>query len=143
MCLLLIDEASMVSRAMIGMIMTMLQTAGVDQGRIGVIYIMDSAQIFPVAGAPPWSIKLKRDQTKDFNEDSYFVLSEFRSLFRMPKLEHVRGCDAWKRCESRKNPMEAQRKEIAEFTPRAFEGDYNAVHLTEINRRIRGDPLSA
>ena len=86
----------------------MLQTAGVDQSRVGVIFIMDSAQIFPVAGAPPWSIKLKRDHNKDFNEESYFGLSEFRSLFRMPKLEHVRGYDVWKRSESQKSPTETE-----------------------------------
>ena len=42
-----------------------------------------------------------------------------------------------------KSPTETQRKKIAEFTLRAFEGDYNAVYLTDINRKIRGDPLSA
>ena len=106
------------------------------------IFIMDSSQIFPVAGEPPWSIKLKRDHNKDFNEDSYFGLSELRSLFRMPRLEEVRGYDGWKRNESRKVQNEVQRKEVAEFTLRAYEGDYDAVYLTEVNRSIKGDPLS-
>ena len=61
----------------------------------------------------------------------------------MPKLEHVRGYDVWKRSESQKSLNETQRKEIAEFTLSAFEGDYNAVYLTDINRQISGNPLSA
>ena len=101
-CLFLIDEASMVARAMVGMIMTMIQTAGINRERFGVIYIMDPAQVFPVAGEPPWSIKLKKDNNRDFSEDSYFGLSEFRSLFRMPKLEQVKGYDVWRRAESNK-----------------------------------------
>ena len=43
LCLLMIDEASMIARAMIGMIMTMLHIAGIDKEKIGVIFIMDSS----------------------------------------------------------------------------------------------------
>ena len=60
----------------------------------------------------------------------------------MPRLEEVRGYDGWKRNESRKVQNEVQRKEVAEFTLRAYEGDYDAVYLTEVNRSIKGDPLS-
>ena len=141
----LIEKASMVLRAMVGMFMTMIQTAGINKERFGVIYIMDPAQVFPVAGEPPWSIKLKKDNNRDFSEDSYFGLSEFRSLFRMPKLEQVKGYDVWRRAESNKckrSKNEELRKSIAEFTLRAFEGDYEAVALTYINRSVRGDSLS-
>ena len=85
---------------------------------------------------------MKRMDLKDFSEDSYMGLVEFRELFRMAKLEQVPGFDLWKTNECLKNPTEKQRKQMSEFTARALEGDYDAVFLSEIKRGVEGDESS-
>ena len=60
----------------------------------------------------------------------------------MPKLEQVPGFNSWNKNEIEKNPKEFQRRQIAEFTAKAFDGDYQAVYLTEIKRGIQGEDLS-
>ena len=52
---------------------------------------------------------------KDFAEDSYVGLTEFRNLFRLPKLEELPNYNIWKHNVSLKNPNERQRKQISEF----------------------------
>ena len=69
LCLLIIDEFSMESRAMIGLIVNRLREAHIDLKRIGIVFIGDSAQLLPIGGEPCWSIKLKRTTLKDFSED--------------------------------------------------------------------------
>ena len=141
LCLLIIDEFSMESRAMIGLIINRLREAHIDLKRIGIVFIGDSAQLLPIGGEPCWSIKLKRTTLKDFSEDSYIGLVEFRSLFRMPKLEKLPNFNLFKRIESLKDTNELQRKQVAEFTASSFDGDYDAVYLTEIKRNA-GDEIS-
>ena len=57
--------------------------------------------------------------------------------------EKLPGYSLWRRNVSGKTKTEAQRKQIAEFTLRALEGEYDTVYLTEINRRLEGDELSS
>ena len=142
LCLLVLDESTMESRGMIAMIISRLRSAGIDPNTIGIILIGDPAQLLPIGGEPFWSIKMKRMDLKDFSEDSYMGLVEFRELFRMGKLEQVPDFDLWKTNESLKNPTEKQRKQISEFTARALEGDYDAVFLSEIKRGVEGDQSS-
>ena len=70
----------MESRALIGLIANRLREAHIDLKRIGIVFIGDSTQLLPIGGEPCWSIKLKRTTLKDFSEDSYIGLVEFRSL---------------------------------------------------------------
>ena len=142
LCLLVIDKFSMESRAMIGLIASRLRSAHIDLTTVGIILIGDPAQLFPIGGEPCWSVKMKRTDRNDFSEDSYIGLAEFRALFRMPKLEQIPYYDLWNINELDKKPNETQRKQIAEFTASALEGDYEAVFLTEIKRGIEGDQLS-
>ena len=120
----------MESGTMIGIIANRLIKAHIDLKRIGIVFIGDSAQLLPIGGEPCWSIKLKRTTLKDFSEDSYIGLVEFRSLFRMPKLEKLPNFNLFKRIESLKDTNELQRKQVAEFTASSFDGDYDAVYLT-------------
>ena len=60
LCLLVIDEFSMESRAMIGLIVNRLRETHIDLEKIGIVFIEDSAQLVPIGGKPCWSIKLKR-----------------------------------------------------------------------------------
>ena len=105
LAVLLIDEASMESRSHFGLVISRLIAAKVDLERVGFIFILDPAQLFPVAGEPPWSIKIKRLDKKDFTEDSLYGLTEFRAIFRMPKLQQVSGFDDWNKNEMCKNPQ--------------------------------------
>ena len=78
--LFIIGGFSMESRAMIGLIVNRLKKAHIDLKRIGIESIGDSAQLLPIGGEPCWSIKLKRTTLKDFSEDSYSGLVEFKSF---------------------------------------------------------------
>ena len=60
----------------------------------------------------------------------------------MPKFEQIPNFEAWKSIESIKNPSELQRKLVSEFTASALCGDFEAVFLSEVKRRVDGDPLS-
>ena len=95
LCLLVIDEFSMESRTMVGLVTSRLRSAHIDLNKVGIILIGDPAQLFPIGGEPAWSIKMKRTDRKDFGEDSYIGLADFRALFRMPKLEQVPHFDLW------------------------------------------------
>ena len=121
------------------MITSRLKSAHIDLNKVGIILIGDTAQLFPIGGEPAWSIKMKRSDRKDFGEDSYIGLADFRALFRMPKLEQVPLFDLWNINELEKNPTERQRKQVAEFTFAALQGDYEAVFLDEIKRGIEED----
>ncbi len=138
-CLLVIDEFSMESRAMIGVIIDRLRTAHINLDQVGIILIGDPAQLLPIGGEPLWSIKTKRESGHDFTNESYLGLVEFRSLFRMSKLEQIPNYNVWHKNATIKNPSESQRKQNAEFTAAAMEGDYEAVYLTEVKRSITGD----
>ena len=59
----------------------------------------------------------------------------------MPKLEKLPNFNLFKRIESLKDTNEHQRKQVAEFTASSFDGDYDAVYLTEIKRNA-GDEIS-
>ena len=59
----------------------------------------------------------------------------------MPKLEKLPNFNLFKRIESLKDTNELQRKQVAEFTASSFDGDYDAVYLTEIKRNA-GDEIS-
>ena len=85
---------------------------------------------------------MKRTDLRDFIEDSYIGLAEFRRLFRLPKLEQMPNFNIFKINKSSKNPTEIQRKQMAEFTLDAFQGDYMAIWMFEIKRIFIGDPLS-
>ena len=141
-CLLVIDEMSMEARSMMGLIISRLRNLHIDLNSLGFILIGDPSQLLPIAGEPLWSLKMKRSDLKDLNEDSIAGLVDFRSLFRMPKLENIPNFDEFKAIESLKLPNEKQRKLISEFTAAALEGDYYAVYLTEVKRAIEGDELS-
>ena len=145
LALLLIDEGSMESRMMVGMILSRLHALKREDmiSRMGFVLILDPAQLLPIAGVPFWSVALTRANGTDLSEDSIFGLTEFRKLFGMKNLEKVPGYSLWRRNVSGKTKTEAQRKQIAEFTLRALEGDYDTVYLTEINRRWEGDELSS
>ena len=80
LCLLVIDEFSMESRSMVGLIISRLRSAYVDLSKMGTILIGDPAQLFPTGKEPSWSIKLKRADGKDFSDDSYIGLVDFRLL---------------------------------------------------------------
>ena len=86
---MIIDEFSMESRAMFGLIIDRLKCIHIDLSKMGIILIGDPAQLLPIGGEPCWSIKLKRNNFKDFSQDSYIGLVEFRHLFRMPNLEQL------------------------------------------------------
>jgi len=47
--------------------------------------------------------KLKQRTLKDISKDSYIGLVEFRSLFRLPKLEKLPNFGLFKRIESLKD----------------------------------------
>jgi len=144
LCLLLIDEVSMESRSMIGIIFERLRDAHIDFNKMGVIFCGDPAQLLPIGGEPCWSLKLNQSKTnKSYDDQSIFGLADFRTLFRMDKLEDVPNYSAWKSIETLKAPTEAQRKAVAEFTLQAYlRGDYDAVYLTDILRTVAGDPDS-
>ena len=141
LCLLLIDEVSMESRSMVGIIVERLRDAHVDLDKMGVIFCGDPAQLLPIGGEPCWSLKLTQGKAnKSYDNESIFGLADFRTLFRMCKLEDVPNYSAWKSIETLNAPTEAQRKVIAEFTLQAYLlGDYDAVYLTDILRSVAGD----
>ena len=117
LCLLVIDEFSMESRAMIGLITSRLTSAHIDLNTVGIILIGDPAQLFPIGGEPCWSIKMKRTDRKDFGEDSYIGLADFRALFRMPKLEQVPNFDTWNFNELAKNLMKPNESKFRSLRP--------------------------
>ena len=139
---MVIDEFSMESRSMFALILDRLRSAHIDINRVGILLIGDPGQLLPIASEPCWSIKMKKSNLKDFSEPSYIGLAGFRKLFRMPKLEQIPNFEAWKSNESIKKPSELQRKQVSEFTAAALCGDFDAVFLSEIKRRVDGDPLS-
>ena len=66
LCLLLIDEAGMAARAMIGAIFERLEKAGkIDLSKIGIFFGFDPAQLLPIGGAPFWSIKSKKTDNRN------------------------------------------------------------------------------
>ena len=146
LCLLVLDEFSMESRAMISIIFERLRLAHIDFEKMGIIFIGDSAQLLPIGGEPCWSIKTGKIEGKDFSKDSIFGLNEFREVFRMPKLEDIPNFDEWQQIEASncKVHTEAQRKVIAKFTLDAYiyNATYQAVYLTEILRSVSGDEIS-
>ena len=142
LCILVLDEFSMESRGMLALILDRLKMAHIDLAKVGIILIGDPAQLLPIAGEPCWSIKMKNKSLSECSEDSIVGLSDFRSLFRMPRLEQLPNFGEFKKNTSVKNPNELQRKQISEFTYRALYGDYDAVFLHEIKRGVVGDPLS-
>ena len=127
---------------MFALIVSRLRDAHVDLENLGIVLIGDPAQLLPICGCPLWGIQLTRCNGKDFTEDSYIGLAEFRHLFRLPKLEKLPYYNRYKRLEALKDPNELQRKQIAEFIASAFDGDYDAVYLSEVKRSNDGDPLS-
>ena len=78
---------------------------------------------------------------KDFSEEYSIELVEFRSLFRIPKLEKLPNFNHFKGMESSKDINELQRKQVAEFTATSFDGDYVKVYLTEVKRNA-GNEIS-
>ena len=68
LCLLIIDEFNMESRAMMGLIIDRLRSIHIDFDKINVIFIGDPAQLLPIGGEPCWSIKLKRNNFQEFND---------------------------------------------------------------------------
>ena len=52
LCLLVIDEFSMVSRSMMGFVLQRLQRAHIDLQKVGIIMIGDPAQLLPIGGEP-------------------------------------------------------------------------------------------
>ena len=138
----MIDEMSMESRSMFALIISRLRNAHIDLERLGIVLIGDPAQLLPICGEPLWSLKLTRNNFKDFCEESYIGLVEFRNLFRMGKLEKLPNYNLYKKLEALKNPNELQRKQTAEFIASGFDGDYDAVYLSEVKRSNIGDPLS-
>ena len=80
LCLLVIDEFSMESRAMVGLITSRLRSAHIDLNNVGIILIGGPAQLFPIGGEPSWSIKMKRTDRKDFREDSYIGFGGFSCI---------------------------------------------------------------
>ena len=112
LCLLVIDEFSMVSRAMMGFVLQRMQRSHLDLKQLGIIMIGDPAQLLPIGGEPCWSVKLMRAYNKNFNEHSYFGLNEFRAAFGMRKISDIPGYDAYNKNEACKNPSERQRKQI-------------------------------
>jgi len=129
---------------MIGIIFERLRDAHIDFDKMGIIFCGDPAQLLPIGGEPCWSLKLTQGKTnRSYDDQSIFGLADFRTLFRMHKLENVPGYSAWKSIETLRTPTEAQRKAIATFTLHAYiEGDYDAVYLTDILRSVAGDPDS-
>ena len=75
LCLLVIDEFSMVSRSLIGIVLHRLKQAHLDFQHLGIILIGDLAQLLPIGDVPCWSIKSKRTDNKDYNENSIFGLN--------------------------------------------------------------------
>ena len=142
LCLLVIDEFSMVSRALMGFILERLKFAKLDLKRVGIIMIGDPAQLLPIGGEPCWSIKLTRMDSKPFHEYSTFGIEEMRSTFRMTRLESIPKYNDYKRYEKQRKTNEFERRAIAEFTLAAMEGDYDAVYLTDVRRTIDGDAQS-
>ena len=142
LCLLVIDEFSMVPRSLIGIVLQRLQSAHLDLQRVGIIMIGDPAQLLPIGGEPCWSVKLKRRDDKNFNDNSYYGLNEFRAAFGMEKVPDIPNYNIYKANENLKNPSQYQRKQISEFLMRAMEGKYDAVYLTEVKRTIDGDEQS-
>ena len=142
LCLLVIDEFSMVSRVMMGIVLERLRFAKIDLDRIGIIMIGDPAQLLPIGGEPCWSTKLTRLDGQKFHTNSYFGMDEIRTVFRMTKLENIPNYNVYRFIEKLRKPTETQRRQYAEFIATAMEGDYDAVYLTEVRRTIDGDELS-
>ena len=65
-----------------------------------------------------------------------------RHTFGMKRLEHIPKYNEYKKYERQRKTNEAQRREVAEFTLAAMEGNYDAVYLTEVKRTIDGDAQS-
>ena len=66
---------------MIGIVLLRLQQAGIDLKKMGIILIGDAAQLLPIGGEPLWSVKLKRTDGKDYHQNSYHGLNDFREAF--------------------------------------------------------------
>ena len=82
-CLLLIDEFSMVSRSMVGIFVERLRIAGIHLDKMGIIFIGDPAQLMPIGGEPPWSIKLNKPKGgASYDTDSIGGLVDFREIGR-------------------------------------------------------------
>ena len=142
LCLLVIDEFSMVSRAMIGTVVDRLRQAQVNLNQMGIIFIGDPAQLLPIGGEPCWSIQRQKVTGRAFSKESYQGLMEFRNLFDMPHLENIPNYNAWQINSKAKKPTEAERKQIAQFTLDALQGNYLAVYLDDVRRTIANDQQS-
>ena len=142
LCLLVIDEFTMVSRAMMGIVLDRLRAAHIDMQSIGIIMIGDPAQLLPIGGEPCWSISSKRMDGKNFSDNSILGLTDFRDAFGMPKLSTIPNYVVYEKNRRTKHPTESQRKQISEFIACALQGTYDAVYLTEVRRNIVGDEQS-
>ena len=105
LCLLVMDEFSMVSRTLMGIVLERLRFANLDLDRIGIIMIGDPAQLLPIGGEPCWSIKLTRMDSKTFNEYSIFGLNEMRHTFGMERLENIPKYNEYKKYEKQEQCM--------------------------------------
>lgn len=139
LCLLVIDEFGMVSRGLMGIIFERLRVAQLNLDHIGIILIGDPAQLQPIGGAPSWSIKSKTKDGKDFRQNSYFGLQAFRDIFGLPRLHKLPKYNTYVHYERVRKTTEDQRREIAEFTLEAMQGEYDAVYLTDVKRTIDGN----
>ena len=139
LCLLVLDEVSMVPRSLMGIVLHRLKQAHLDFNHLGIIMIGDPAQLLPIADVPCWSVRLKRTDNKDYNENSLFGLNEFRATFRMTNAPDISNYETYMQNLKYKHPSQHQRQQISEFLMRALQGDYAAVYLTEIKRAIDGD----
>ena len=129
----------MVSRSLMGIVLHRLKQAHLDFQHLGIILIGDPAQLLPIGDVPCWSVKSKRTDNKDYNENSIFGLNEFRAAFGMPNLSDIPKYQLYKANEKFKHPSQLQRKQISEFLMHAMQGNYDAVYLTEVKRTIDGD----
>ena len=98
-----------------GIVLTRLTEAKVDLHKVGIILIMDPAQLLPIGDVPLWSTKLTRKNGTDMNINSLHGTVDFRDVFGMKRLSECSNYSLYKINESCKNPSEAQRKQMSQF----------------------------